>query len=197
MIARATAASPAASTITSRANTCPSNANFGTYRAQATKFTFAAFSTSSTPINTPTAFRLAAMHKSPQAKSNAPRHKYGVSPRSVIPGLLRPPLGPGQIGRADQHDEQVHGDDLERQQVRRQETDSELPGAGHRLGRGSRLPLADSQRDPEEQGGQARGQHPAPRPLLRAGSNPDELLLGREHDAEYDQDPPPPRPSDQ
>src|SRR5262249_20071083 len=151
MIARATAASPAASTMTIRAKTCPSRANFGRYRAQATKFTFAAFSTNSTPINTPTAFRLAAMHRSPHANRNAPRHRYGVSPRSVIPGLLRPPLGPGQIGRPDQHDEQVDGDNLEREQVRRQEPDPELPGAGHRLGRGHRLPLADSQRDSDEQ----------------------------------------------
>src|SRR5262245_10839931 len=143
MIARATAASPAASTINSSANTCPSNANFGTYRAQATKFTLAAFSTSSTPINTPTAFRFAAMHSSPQAKRKAPRHRYGVSPRSVIPRLLRPPLGPGEVGRTDQHNEQVHRDDLERQQVRRQEPDPELPGPGHRLGGRGRYPFAD------------------------------------------------------
>src|SRR5687768_11911692 len=124
MIASATAASPAANTITSSANTCPSRANDGTYRAHATKFTFAALSTSSTPMRMPIAFRLVAMHNSPQANRNAPRQRYGVSPSSFMGHLLGPSLGPRQIRRPDQDDEQVHGDDLERQEVGREEPDS-------------------------------------------------------------------------
>src|SRR5436190_10595489 len=105
------------------------------------KLIFAPFRTSSTPIRTPMPFRLLAMQTMPQTNSTAATRRYGVSPTSFIElAVLRDEeltecvraafrlrlggdfscataFGSGEIGRTNQDDEQVDGDDFERQEV--------------------------------------------------------------------------------
>src|SRR5437763_11849639 len=106
------AASAAAMTMTNSANTWPSTANARLKCAKATKLTVAPLSTSSTPMRTPMALRLVAMHTAPHTNSSAPRSRYSVS--SMDSGMSGPSttLGAGQVGRADQDDQQVHGHDF-------------------------------------------------------------------------------------
>src|ERR1700733_13911374 len=74
-MARATAASAAASTITKSEITCPSIPS-RVYREKATKLTLAPFSTSSTPISTPMPLRLVAMQITPLTNSTPATSKY-------------------------------------------------------------------------------------------------------------------------
>ena len=69
IIARATAASAAAKTITKILKTCPSRLFKPENRLKAIKLMFAAFRTSSTPIKIATAFFLVIIAKIPREKS--------------------------------------------------------------------------------------------------------------------------------
>jgi len=67
-MAKATAASAAARTITKRLTTCPVNRGVGLNRLNATKLTFAAFRMSSTPIRMPMALRRVSTQYIPSEK---------------------------------------------------------------------------------------------------------------------------------
>src|SRR3954464_12866133 len=114
-MASATAASAAARTITKRAKTWPSIWKAGLKWAKATKLTVAPLSTSSTPMSTPMALRLVAMQTTPQTNSTATRVRWWL--RWIIAGASAAAFGPRQVGSADEHDQEVAADDLERQQV--------------------------------------------------------------------------------